>query len=169
MDIIESLRRTLNQSTLVEFNDFVNQYPKHGAWHIISDYCIDDKNKIYDSITFSVLANHDSINNIKEGVKETAPKDFKNTRTINVKFQRYINSQVFYHFTFLLEKKDKFYKEILNLDNINALSDFIDDYADTQMENSPDQIDYWISIKTRLNLLRYDMKKNHTIRNLLDK
>ena len=106
LDICSVLKQTINQSTIKEFTSFISNYTHGATWHIISDYCFDDKNKENDAMTFSVLLNHDKIDNIKRTISELAPKDIKNTRTINEKFLNYINSRVFYHFTFLLRKED---------------------------------------------------------------
>jgi hypothetical protein len=154
-----ALKQTMSQSTINEFKSYIEQYPQKATWHIISDYCFDDDTKENDSMTFSVLLNHDNIDIIKKTIHDLAPKDIKNTRTINDLFLNYINSKVFYHFTFLLRKKDNFLSSIITKEFIEYYIYEIEEIINAWKVNSPHSKKYMDEVIDRLKLFRNDIKK----------
>jgi len=52
--IFECLETIMNKSVLHKFQNFLKQYPDVEKWFMCSDYCIDDKNKNNNVITFVI-------------------------------------------------------------------------------------------------------------------
>ncbi|MES0490031.1 MAG: hypothetical protein ABUK01_08575 [Leptospirales bacterium] len=169
IEILEVLAETYQKSTREDFVSFINQYPEQLSWHLISDYCFDDLNKQNDTATFSVLLNHDKIPTILDAINSHSPKDLKNTRTINPKFLNYINSKVFFHFTFIFDRKDSFLKD-LETDSFaaNTVDQFIIHLGNWE-KNVPEVKGYVAAVKKRLSLLKNDTKKKSFNRKLFRK
>lgn len=74
-------------------NSFITQNAKVKAWFIFSDYCLDDKNKPNNIMTFSIVALQEKEDFISVGkvLKKLQQKDIKQSSLINPAFLNFIS------------------------------------------------------------------------------
>lgn len=79
--IFECLESTVNKSILEKFQSFLKQYPDVDKWFMCSDYCIGDKNKKNDVITFVIYPYILNFDDWKKVINNLQKKGFKTYST----------------------------------------------------------------------------------------
>lgn len=94
-----------------KFIDFVCKN-RHKKWFIFSDYCLDDKNKPNNVLTFSVVAisDIDQLNLLKNIIEILQPKDIKKSKMINPNFMKFISSLPIFNISIIVPKNRNFIK-----------------------------------------------------------
>ena len=128
----------MNKKTILSSNfpDFVqkwkrfqNKFKQVNSWYIVSDYCLDDKNKPNDVMTFTIYPFTNPYL-LKNGIKQHLSKDIKDFKYLSEKAVSYIKeAPYFFSLAFIIEGKNDVFK--LN-DNKQLL-----DNAIKNMENWP--------------------------------
>ena len=120
----------MNRKTILSrhFPDFVKKWKKfqhnfkrNDSWYITSDYCLDDKNKPHDVMTFTIYPFiHPYL--LKNGIKYNLPKDIKDFTNISEKAIKYIKKSPYsFSVAFVIEDKNN----IFNLEQNKQLIDKI--------------------------------------------
>ena len=94
------LDKTINKSTITHFRAFLHRYPDVTKWFLCSDYCIGDKHKANDVISF-VLYPYILDFNDWNHVQKT---DLKNCRHVSDAFCQFSRQGYFFSISFILEK-----------------------------------------------------------------
>lgn len=136
LELSKPLKITFEKSSLRDMESWFDDYPDDSAWYVISDYCFGDKNKKSDSVSFSILLNHDKIDNIKEYIHAVAPKDIKSTRSVSKGFIQYINSPVIFHITFMIDRNTKYMKDYATRENMKEFLAVFREFATLIDKNS---------------------------------
>lgn len=116
-------RKTILSSHFPNFakkwKKFQNQFKKIDSWYIVSDYCLDDKNKPNDVLAFTIYPFiHPWV--LKNRIKQYLPKDIKDFKNLSEKAINYIkDAPYFFSIAFIIEDKNN----IFNLDNNKQLLD----------------------------------------------
>jgi hypothetical protein len=152
--IAKAIKETIEKTTLDELKDFVKIVDKSAAWYIVSDYCFDDETKVSDTVTFSLILNHDKLANLKEGIHALQPCDIKSTSEVREGFLKYIVSPVIYNFTFVLNKADKFLSNSLPNNEIEHFIEHINDDIQNWAIDNPIASKYIKEFKKRITLFR---------------
>lgn len=128
----------MNRKTILSshFPDFVmkwkrfqHKFKQIDSWYIVSDYCLDDRNKLHDVMTFTLYPFTNPYL-LKKGIKQHLSKDIKDFKHLSEKAISYIKeSPYFFSLAFITEGKNDVFK--LN-DNKQLL-----DNAIKGMENWP--------------------------------
>lgn len=113
MHLANILLETLRKSSQVDAVEHLASIPFGANWFLFSDFCLEDDNKVSDTIVFSCFAYHAEIPVVNEFVKRVQPTDLKRTSTVNNEFLAYIGSPVFFHNSLILRKRDRFLRETL--------------------------------------------------------
>lgn len=111
-------------------------------WFLLSDYYLgDDKpNKV---ITFTAMPFCPYIPELKNAIKAVAPKDIKNTRSINTDFAALMNLLPLINIVFIFENKKHFIWDTLAeakvaiLDHVQVLHAYIDYWRTTEPTSTP--------------------------------
>lgn len=156
--IAKAVKDTLEKSTLSELRDFVKIVDKSAIWYLVSDYCFDDKDKVSDTVTFSLIINHDKLTNIKEYIKTFQPCDIKSTSEVRAEFLKYVVSPVVYNFTFVLDKADKFLANSFPNDEVIHFMEFVDDNIQHWTLDNPLASKYIQDFKKRISIFREEKK-----------
>lgn len=167
----ELLIELLGKKETDNFKTFLETFKiEKKEWYLISDYCIDDTNKLNDVFSFSLLLNHDDIHDIKEFVKNSAPKDLKNTKDISASFLSYVNSPIVYHFSFIIPKKDKliksFYTKERMLGELNYLNQILEN---DKKFNGKEIVDFYTDAQKRIRQIQNEALRPTFNENLLRK
>lgn len=92
------------KSQLQEFLKRASYSPK---WMLYSDYCLDDKNKPNDVLSFVLVPfiSEEKYHELEQKIKETQPVDIKHTRSISSEFMDYIKTQAVFCFSFIVNDR----------------------------------------------------------------
>lgn len=159
--MIEQIQKLLDdmfkKTTGFDFDKYMKRF-YCTKWMLISDYCLDDRNKANDVITFSILPYYDSFENIKKVIDGIAPKDIKNTRHINKAFIDFLKSNLMFHISFLLGRNNQsllkdWSKEVI-VSGLEEIKTLLEEWK----ENTPGNIDYYNEVDKRVNIILSDMK-----------
>ena len=107
IELAISLKENFQKSALYDLTSWFLTLPDNAAWYVISDYCFGDKTKKNDTATFSILLNHDKVENIKDYINRFTPNDIKSSRKVAPEFLQYINSPVIFNISFLIDRDTK--------------------------------------------------------------
>ena len=102
--VFRTLEQTMNKSSITLFRNFVNKYSDVTKWFICSDYCLDDKNKPNNVISFVIYPYIIDFNEWDSVIKSMQKTDLKNCRSISKEFCSFIKKGYFFSFNFILEK-----------------------------------------------------------------
>lgn len=94
---------------LAKWNTYYHNYRQTDYWCITSDYCLDDKDKPNDVMTFSIFPVY-NINTLKDDVQKSLPKDIKEIKNILEKAISYIESCPYvFSIVLIIENKNKIF------------------------------------------------------------
>lgn len=143
------------------FKEFLKPFNSANLeWYLISDYCIDDVNKLNDVFSFSLLLSHDEIGNIKEFIKAGAPKDIKNTKDVGESFLSYVNSPVIYHFSFIIPRENKLLKAFYSKEMMLSEVNFINQVCENSIiDNTTGLNDYYKGVQKRIKQINIEMQR----------
>ncbi|MGE8573374.1 MAG: hypothetical protein ACN6NW_15255 [Acinetobacter amyesii] len=93
-------------------NSFIKQNDEVSAWFVFSDYCLDDKNKPSNIMTFSIVALQEKEDFVKVGkvLKVLQSKDIKKSSSINPAFLKFISLLPIFNVSFSLPDNRNFIK-----------------------------------------------------------
>lgn len=106
--IFEILESTINKSAIRNFKSFLERYQNIEKWFMCSDYCLKDKNKANDVITFVIFPYILDFNGWKNVINKLQRKDLKHTRKVSDEFCHFLKEGYCFSFSFILEEKNLF-------------------------------------------------------------
>jgi hypothetical protein len=165
--IIDGISEVLDKKEKKWFTDFLSTFDKKEVhWLLLSDYCIDDKAKKNDVITFSLLMYHDRLENITSYLKSVAPNDLKKVSDVTEGFLSYLNSSVIYHFSLIIPRKERMLKKMLTREIMTGvLRDFKEMIPNT-ITAHPHVADYYKGVLKRISGIENEMNKSNFNENL---
>lgn len=174
LEIVNVIIDVLDKKEAINFKSFLANVPENAAWYLISDYCIGDSNKVNDVLSFSLLLNHDTTDNIKDYIKHFAPVDLKKTRSISEGFVSYVNSPVIYHFSIIIPREEKLLNNFFTEKDMNDVFDFMNKTCNkikliNAESNNIGIANYYADVQKRISALRQDAKKKNFNKKLLRK
>lgn len=133
----------MNRKTILSSNfpDFVEKWKKFqqnfkrvDSWYIVSDYCLDDKNKPNDVMTFTIYPfTHLYI--LKNGIKQHLSKDIKDFKNLSEKAVNYIKAApYFFSLAFIIEDKNNVFKLDCNKQLLDQAIKHMENWPETKRE-----------------------------------
>lgn len=146
---------TFIQSSLDDFKKFLEPYKnaKVSKWIILTDYCLKDKTKQFDAITFTIVPYIHEFNELKAILGEIVPKDLKNTVDIDERFCEFLKSGYCFSVTVTLNKSNKTFFP-LTLENCVEQIDFLIQQYNSWITNTPSNKDYFENVIKKLKVLK---------------
>lgn len=152
-------KKTILSSNFPEFlrkwKRYHNKFKKVNSWYITSDYCLENKEKPNDVMTFTIFP----LGNpyiIKEEIKRYLPKDIKDFKNISEDAIKYIKESP-YFFSLAVIIKDK--NNIFNLESNKLLLDRIIENMSNWPDNKKNEFIHKIkNFKEYLNRKTVDLK-----------
>lgn len=117
IDIFNTLESTINKNTIKQLNDYLDNYKDVEKWIICSDYCLYDKQKPNNVITFVLFPHIVDIAKVTKYIDSIQPSDLKHSRRVTKEFIDLIDEGYVYSFNFILEKNNLFDK-LVNQDSL---------------------------------------------------
>lgn len=155
-----TLEETMNKSSITLFRNFINKYPDVTKWFMCSDYCLDDKSKSNNVISFVIypyILNFKDWNSVIETMQKT---DLKHCRQVSPAFCDFTKMGYFFSFNFILDENcilEK-WKDKSSLDKV------IDDYivmTEKWQQTTPKNAEYYERINKKLHVLRNKTKSKN--------
>jgi poly(3-hydroxyalkanoate) synthetase len=158
-EIVDFFKDRFEKSIIGDLRKYIedNNYPN--KFYIFSDYCLHDRHKIHDVVTYTIMPYSPNINGEKTIIGHIAPKDIKHARKINPDFINYLKKSELFHISFLLGSRDYITKR-----------DWIEprDYIKESLEKSMNEIltkNHCISKEYYNNLIKsFNNLKNEMVR-----
>ena len=130
---LETLSLLFEKSISEDFIKFINEYSeKDGKWILCSDYCLHDKNKQNNVVSFTLFPYVLDFKRYNYVLNTIQSKDLKNTKQVSNEFNELVKSGLIYNVNFIIDDNCDFYR----LRNKNELILFVDD--------SIENVDLWI-------------------------
>lgn len=110
---LEMNKKTILSSHFPDFikkwNKFYSKFRQVNSWYIVSDYCLDDKNKPNDVMTFTIYPfTHPYL--LRNGIKQYLSKDIKDFKNLSDKAVNYIKeAPYFFSLAFIIESKNNIF------------------------------------------------------------
>lgn len=158
---IELFIKTFNLSTISDFQKFMNPFKAMGVtkWIICSDYCIGDKKKFYDSMTFTLIPYVLTLEEIQALINKIAPTDLKKTQSIDERFTIFLKSGLTFSFSFRFQKGKKNF--FLKADMPQYIEDMglLKDQYQKWIITTPQNKIYYETVIKKINKLKQEMKR----------
>jgi len=157
--------KSLQQDLELQYYPKVEKYKK---WACFSDYCIDDRNKPNDVITFSLLPYIDDIKDLSLHVKLIAPKDIKNAKSVSEEYINFLKNYPLINFSFIINNRNKFFGR----DNTQFIETLSSIYTQTKeqyeiwIKNQPEKAEYYNSVIKKLNHTLNQIKQGNKIKQI---
>lgn len=155
--VFNVLDDTINKSTINNFRNFTNKFHNVTKWFMCSDYCVDDKGKPNDVMTFVVYPYILDFHEWADVIQALQKTDLKNCRKISREFCDFSHKGYFFSFNFLIEK-NSFIRKWKNPDILGQIIDFYIDMINEKWKvNTPHQGNYYNELEAKLNNLKNTM------------
>jgi hypothetical protein len=160
-ELLIPLKDSFDKSSIKDMEEWFSPYPEQQAWFLISDYCFSDKSKQNDTASFSILLNHDKLQNIKDYINAFAPKDIKSTRNISPEFLKYVNSPLIFNVTFVINRDIKLMRDYAGLKNMEEFLPTFEKFVQIVESYSLIDKEYFKGVYNRIKLYQRDFKKRN--------
>ena len=167
--IFQLLEKTVNKSAIDDFRVFTRRFRDVTKWFMSSDYCIDDKNKPNNVITFVLYPYILDLSQWSCLIRSLQKTDLKECRKISKEFCSFSHGGYFFSFNILIEKNSF----ITKLKDSKSLVKFIDDLIcmiNRQWKvKTPNMFSYYSNLEARLIKLKDNMKSKNFNYSLLSR
>ena len=143
--------------------EFTGKTKGHKKWLLYSDYCLDDKNKPNDVMTFVLMPfiNEKHYVNMQDTIASLQPKDIKHTSKISTDFLHFIKNEPVFVCSFVLDERKYFFgdehkQRVDNvIESLRACADGYTHWCSTAVND--DMLDYYKktakTLKTKVSVL----------------
>ena len=149
---------TMNKSAIYQFRRFLEKYDDVTKWFLCSDYCIGDKDKANDVISFVLypyIIDFEDWNNVISSLQKT---DLKHCRQVSKEFCDFTKQGYFFSFNFILQK-DSILRKLENKDALEYLLTNYIDMLEKWQVSTPNNADNYKKMQKRLRNLQNQTKR----------
>ena len=111
-DCVELLKMEFEKEDVKEqVRAFLARASYSPKWMLYSDYCLDDKNKPNDVLSFVLIPfiSKEHYQQLERKINETQPVDIKHCKNISEEFMTYIKIQAVFSFSFIVNERQKLF------------------------------------------------------------
>lgn len=156
--VFEALENTINKSSIIDFRNYLKNFSSITKWIIASDYCINDKDKPNDVMTFVIIPYVVDIFDFQEYIKKIAKSDLKHSKQIDDRFISLYKDGLFFPISFILTK-DNMIKNLVNKDVIIKTLEGQREMLKRWIVNTPNNADHYKCIIKKLNKVDQEVKR----------
>lgn len=157
-ELIELIKNS-GKSVRSDFNRWFDWVPAAAAWNVISDYCLNDKNKQNDVFSFVIVFNHDTMSNISEYINAVAPRDLKATSRPSEGLASYLKCPVSFSLSFVVQRGCKFIRNYIAMEEIQNFLPQARELMNDWALDEPQNADYYRAVNQRLQQLLLKTKQ----------
>jgi|GEM_PF-3343829 len=138
--IVETLRGTLDKTFLANLRSYLGGHAGVTSFALISDYCVEDKDKPNDVIAFTLAPFDAALPQSMAELDRLIPKDIKKTAEMNEGVFRALNDPRFFHVAFMLDDISGFLhseqldRQTVLLQNMQLIIGMLQEWCDNQPE-----------------------------------
>lgn len=139
-EIFETLRGTLDKTFLTNLRSYLGGHEGVTDFVLISDYCVDDKDKPNDVIAFTIAPCHAAFPPSMAELDRLIPKDIKKTTEVTEGISKVLNDARFFHVAFMLDDISGFLhsahvdRKAVLLQNMQLIIGMLQKWHDNQPE-----------------------------------
>lgn len=163
--LLNLLNNTFEKSTIEQIEkNYLNNLLSIPKWMCFSDYCLDDKGKPNDVITFSIIPCITNYIIIENYIQTNAKTDIKKARDVKKAFVSFLRNYPMINFSFILNDRKKLlgnnHKEVLgNLrDQYISMKEMYEEWMRNEPHKKEEYTDYIHKINQCLSLIETDKK-----------
>lgn len=169
--LYDLLNSTFNKSTILQIeNNYLFNLKGVTRWKCFSDYCLDDKSKPNDVMTFSIFPYVSDYFIVESIIMEIAKVDIKNTRTINKKYIEFLKHYPLINFSFILNERKKLFGD----NGLERKNQLINEYErlkkmyENWITNEPEKEERYLYSIKKVNSCLNDIRKNKKLNIYID-
>lgn len=158
--VFDVLNQTIQKSSITDFRNFLNGQQGVTKWILASDYCIKDKKKPNDVLSFVLFPYVLYLNDWQDLINKLQKEDIKHTKEISDEFCKFTKSGLIFTFSFILDREGNCFDA---WNNKSALLQMVDSYIkmiDSWIVNKPHNKEHYSELQKSLKLLRTNMNAN---------
>ncbi|WP_139794281.1 hypothetical protein [Chromobacterium violaceum] len=139
-EIFETLKGTLEKTFLTNLRGYLGGHKGVTDFALISDYCVDDKDKPNDVIAFTIAPCHVASTRSMAELDQLIPKDIKKTAEVTNGISKALNDSRFFHVAFMLDDISGFLhsanadKKTVLRHNMSLMIEMLQGWCDNQPE-----------------------------------
>jgi hypothetical protein len=169
--LLNLLNSTFDKSTISQIdNNYLRNLKSVTKWMCFSDYCLDDKTKPNDVITFSIIPYIEEFPIVESFIKQAAKTDIKKTTIVNEKFIEFLNVYPIINFSFILNDRKNLFGNNHEEIKINLRNEFIEIKGLYQLwiKNEPEKEAYYKTFLKKIDSCINLINNNKKIKQLID-
>ena len=169
--ILNLLNSTFDKSTISQIeNNYLKNLKSITKWMCYSDYCLDDKTKPNDVITFSIIPYIDEFLTVENFIKETAKTDIKKTSIVNEKFIEFLKLYPIINFSFILNDRKNLFGNNHEEIKVNLINQYIliRGQYELWIKNEPERETYYKPFLKKIDSCINLIKNSKKIKQLID-
>ncbi|OOM09399.1 hypothetical protein [Clostridium saccharobutylicum] len=156
--VFEALESTMNKSSIIDFRNYLKNFSSITKWIIVSDYCINDKDKPNDVMTFVIIPYVVDIFDFQEYIKKIAKSDLKHSNQIDDRFISLYKSGIFFSISFMLTR-DNLIKNLVDKEVIFRTLKVQKEMLESWIVNTPNNANHYKDIIKKLNKIEQEVKR----------
>lgn len=158
--LIDIFLDVLTKREITYFKNFLSGFNlKNTNWYLLSDYCIGDDGKFNDVITFTLLAKHDTLENISDYINSIAPVDLKKTKKVSHEFLTYLNSPLVYHFSLVIPKEQFLLNKLITKEEMVIINSNLKFIISNTIKDKPDMSEYYSGVLSRIDMIESELNR----------
>lgn len=158
MRIIDTLERTMNQGSITELRMFLEEHKDIKKWMVISDYCLHDKKKSNNCMSFILYPYVIDLPIIKDEIQKNAKVDLKHTRNVSDAFCEMYKSGIFYSINFIIDDDNGFNKGH-NVETYKRIINQYKELLEKWIVNQPNKKEYYEKKIKKFNKILVEMNR----------
>lgn len=157
-EFFKTLENTINKSSIIEFRNYLKNFSSPAKWIIVSDYCIHDKSKPNDVMTFVIIPYVIDIFDFQKYIRTIAKSDLKHSNQIDDRFISLYKSGLFFSISFVLTK-DNIINNLVDKDTILRTLKKEKEMLESWIVNTPNNANHYKDIIKKLNKVEQEANR----------
>lgn len=161
----KTFSKSVSQDLELHYFPRIREYTK---WVCLSDYCLDDKNKPNNIITYSLMPYITDIDDLSSFIKLIAPKDIKNTQRINRDYMHFLKHYPLINFSFVINNRKRLFEtanDPLKESLIIIFSQIKEHYL-IWLKNQPEKDTYYQRVIKKIDQTLIQLKDGNKIKQI---
>lgn len=156
--VFNTLESMMNKSRINKFRHFLNRYSYVTKWFMCSDYCLDDKRKKNNVVSFVLFPYIMDFGEWNDYINSLQKTDLKHSRKVSDEFCEFLNEGKVFCFNFILDKKCRLEKWKNRESLIQVINEYIDMIQAWQL-TTPKNSEHYKEMEKQFNELLNETRK----------
>ena len=152
--LIKVIENTFGKSTIEDLkNNYLPKVDYVTKWMCYSDYCLDDKNKPNDVISFTLVPYIDDTEALSKFIKTIAKKDIKKSNKVSKEFIDFLKNYPLINFSFVINDRKKLFGDThkIVVDSLRENFSLMKEQYTEWIKNQPEQKEQYSRVIKKIN------------------